>query len=189
MKDFDGMEEVNNNVDVDTDGVEFTDEILDSKKSKADAREADERRSIIAKLILDGYSRADIRKNCSKLFKISQRQVENYYIQCEKEFKKAALADRDTEFKKATQRALRLYNKCLKDNDRRSAVAVFKEMNELLGLKSVKLEVTGKDKGPIEIKATRVDPSKLSDHELDVLESLVKKAEEQCPVKHEGEVS
>ena len=181
---MDTIEELKETIEND---IEFSSKVVKGKKRKANTKEADERRSIIAKLILDGYSRRDIVRNCAKMFRVSERQIEEYYIQCGKEFKKAAMADRGTEFKKAIQRALRLYNKCLKDNDRRSAVAVFKELNELLGLKSVKLEVTGKDKGPIEVKAARVDPSKLSDHELDVLENLVKKAEENnISVKYES---
>ena len=110
---------------------------------KATQREAEERRNIIQKLDLEGLSRNDIARYCAEKYDIKKRQVEAYLQQINKEYKKNARFDRDKSFARTIARGEKLYFKSLKDNDKKAAIMVWKELNDLLGLKSIKLEHSG----------------------------------------------
>lgn len=140
---------------------------------KANTFEAEWRKTFIQGLMLDGCPTAEIVRFCSEKYNISRRQVEKYIQQINQRFKESSMIDRDTEFAKALKRMTRLYNKCLKKGDLKSAIIASREKHELLGLKKYRFEHTGADGGPLEVK--HLSDEELENRYKDLLEKKLSK--------------
>ena len=128
----------------------------------------------VYQLLLDGLSRAEIieytanSKDQKIIWGISDSMLDEYIARATAEIKLRAATDRDEEYGKALERLRNLYARNILIEDLKAALAVQKEINELLGLYPTKrIEHGGKDGSPIEIKFTSVRVTKQSDSDSD----------------------
>ena len=112
---------------------------------------------VIEWLVL-GLSRAQILQYAAEKteWNISERQIDTYISRANEEIEKHAQTVRERELGKSIKRLEMLFHSCMKVQDYQRALAVQKELNELLGLKApVKQEVTGKDGSELTIQIIR----------------------------------
>ena len=116
-------------------------------KFSEDQRE--EIRTWIFELHLLGIRKTkEIRSTLSqqKNTQLSERQIRRYRKEIREECVKSSKFDRDEQVGTAIARLETLYRKCMTGDkpNLSGALAVQKELNELLGIKTVKMELTGK---------------------------------------------
>ena len=121
---------------------------------KATAAEITKRVNKVYQLLLDGLSRADILEYVAKKteWKVSDGSVDEYIAKATAEIKARSTIVRDEEYGKALERLRMLYSRNIMIQDFKAALAVQKEINELLGLyPAKKIEHGGKDGKPIKL--------------------------------------
>jgi hypothetical protein len=119
--------------------------------------EVQKRVNTVYKMLLLGVSRADICEYALTNWNISDGQTDRYIADANDVFKTQSQYIRDDEFGKALSRLQNLYEKNMKIQDYKAALATQKEINTLIGLyPAAKHEHTGKDGAPIETRNTTV---------------------------------
>ncbi len=127
----------------------------DEPSAKATNFEAQKRVNTVYKMLLLGVSRADIIEYSINNWQISEAQTDVYIGKANELFKVQSQTVRDDEFGKAVARLQNLYEKNMKIQDYKAALATQKELSELLGLyPAKKQEHTGANGAPIKTEAT-----------------------------------
>lgn len=130
----------------------------DSAASKATNFEAQKRVNTVYRMLLLGVSRADIVEYTEKEWQIAHSMTDEYIARANELFKAQAETVRDEQFGKAMARLQNLYEKNMKIQDYKAALATQKEINALLGLYApTKTEHTGANGGAIETRNTNVN--------------------------------
>ncbi len=133
---------------------------------KATHAEIEERVTTVYTLVIRGASREEILRYGSETWSLTTRQVEDYLARATKRLKDLAAFIREEEIGRARAQLHDLYGKNLKVQDYKAALAVRKDLSELLGLyapKTEKHEHTGRDGGPLALLVGRLeaDPEEL----------------------------
>lgn len=122
----------------------------DNPSPKATNHEAEKRVNLVYKMLLLGVSRADIIDYATNNWNIGAAMTDKYIAEANAIFKQQAEYIREDEFGKAVSRLQNLYEKNMKIQDYKAALATQKELNELLGMyPAKKLEHTGANGGAI----------------------------------------
>lgn len=93
--------------------------------------------------ILEGSTRAEIVQYYSKKFKVSERQVDNYIKAGNKLIKESVTKDSVRDYALALARFEQLYNLNFNKNDFKTCVSINKEICQLQGLYTTKIEHSG----------------------------------------------
>lgn len=137
------------------------------KPVKATQAEVTKRVTQVYNWLLQGLSRADILELVAKKgeWKVSDGMIDEYMSRATAEIKEKASIQRDEELGKAIERMRFLFRQNVLIQDYKAALAVQKELNELLGLyPAKKFEHSGKDGGAINVS---VDAASLKQEILD----------------------
>ncbi|HEX2982097.1 MAG TPA: hypothetical protein VHO28_00995 [Ignavibacteriales bacterium] len=105
--------------------------------------EYEKRFNFIQKLLLEGKTTREINALAKKKFKIEERAVRDYIKAAYEEFSEIAKFERSSEFGKAIDRLNKLYTLALKSKNLKTALSIQKELNEMLGLKTLQVEHSG----------------------------------------------
>lgn len=123
--------------------------------AKATNFEAKKRLNTVYNMLLLGVSRADIVQYSIDNWAISEPQTDVYIAKANALFAEKAAPIRDEQFGLALERLQNLYQKNMKIQDYKAALATQKEISELLGLyPAKKQELTGANGGAIKLDAT-----------------------------------
>lgn len=134
----------------------------------------------VHELLLKGARREQIVRLANDKYQwdVLPRQIDHYIAKARGRFEEEARVKREAELGKAIGRLDGLFLRSSTAGHNRDALAVQKELNELLGLKApTRLEMSGPEGGPI---ITR-DLSALSDEELERFEAILTKLEQATP--------
>ena len=104
----------------------------------------------VAELLKQGLTGPQILQYTSEKLKwgISDRTLDNYLVEAYKLFEKDALAHHSEEFGKALRRLNFLFANCLKIQDYKAALAMQREINEMMGFRNkftIQAEVENKE--------------------------------------------
>jgi hypothetical protein len=104
----------------------------------------------VAELLMQGLTGPQILQYTSEKLKwgISDRTLDNYLVEAYKLFEKDALAHHSEEFGKALRRLNFLFANCLKIQDYKAALAMQREINEMMGFRNkftIQAEVENKE--------------------------------------------
>ena len=94
---------------------------------------------VVYRLLLLGLDYQRILEHIAKKYSVwgvKPRTVDNYIAKAKKLIIEAGYHDRELEFGRSLARKHDLYTRCLNDKDYRGALAVQKEIDDLLGLKA-----------------------------------------------------
>lgn len=119
---------------------------------KADYAESQKRVAEVAEMMLSGENRNEIVRFGSKKWGIGARQIEKYMVRA-----RAALRAKINERTELSvnwhlRARMRILSQAQRQRDARASLAVLRDIGELQGLYKEKVEITGKDGAPIEIK-------------------------------------
>jgi hypothetical protein len=142
-------------------------------KIKATKKEYLERKTIISGLLGDEETTEKICQYASEHWGLSERQTRRYLSDINADFEKYLESNAKRRYARARLRTARLYRKMLKLNQHPCAVALARELNEIDGAKTLKVEHTGKVDSDVTVTN---DYSKLSVEELLTLKELIEKA-------------
>ena len=101
---------------------------------KATNAELNRRINEVAKMLADGASRPEILEHASKKWNIGRASTDNLIRRANAIFEQESTFIRETEFGKALRRLNTLYAKAMKVQDFRVALAVQREIHNLLAL-------------------------------------------------------
>jgi hypothetical protein len=125
---------------------------------KATKAEVKQRTSQIIKMMTLGVSRADICQFASDNWQIDDRTTDRYIKRANDYFAETSVIDRDEQIGIAMRRYNDLYQKNMRIDDYKAALATQKELSNLLGLNAPKrTEHTGADGGAMEFKLVYPD--------------------------------
>jgi transposase-like protein len=96
--------------------------------------------TIIVGLLIDGMLVSKIRKKIAKDYDISERTFYTWRKKAEKVFEELSDYETKAELGKAISRLNNLYSRLVKKKNFRDALAVQRELNELLGLKTIHIK-------------------------------------------------
>jgi hypothetical protein len=116
------------------------------KENKATVAQFEARVNKVMEMLILGLSRASILQYVTNStdWNVSDRQVDNYIADANREIEKHSETVRERELGKAIRRLEMLFQSCMKVQDYQRALAVQKELNELLGLKAPqRMEISG----------------------------------------------
>jgi hypothetical protein len=101
------------------------------------------RKAEIMQMIIQGASLREVWKYVDEKtdWGVSERTVRRYYKAAEKDFIKSANIDVEKELGKALERLNYLFARTVHLQDYKGALAVQREINELLGLKTLKIQL------------------------------------------------
>ena len=117
----------------------------------------EQRVSQVYEMLLRGYSRSEVFRFASEQkWGITERQVENYIARATEAIREDSEERREQEFARAVLDLYRLYRRCLKDNQLKTALECRKEIHKLYGLYA-----------PTKNVNINSDVSKLSDTEIE----------------------
>ena len=120
---------------------------------KATNFEAQKRLNTVYNMLLLGVSRADIIQYALENWNIGDASTDEYIAKANALFAEKSKPIRDEQFGKALERLENLYQKNMKIQDYKAALATQKEISELIGLyPPKKQEVSGANGGAIETK-------------------------------------
>lgn len=100
---------------------------------KSTNAEVEIRINTVVKLFLQGYTRADIVRYCSR-FLISSRQVDTYILKSKNQIRQISAADKEDQLYKALARYEDLYKNCYKNQDWGGCQSIQNSINKLMGL-------------------------------------------------------
>lgn len=105
------------------------------------------RKATVMQMIIQGAMLRDVWQYVDEKtdWGVSERTVRRYYKDSEKGFVEAANVDVKREMGKSLERLNYLYAKTVHLQDYKGALQVLKEMNELLGLKTLKIQISAPD--------------------------------------------
>jgi len=108
----------------------------------------------VRQAILDGKSTAAICLQFASQFDVTRRTVQSYLKSAREQIEESAAASRDAEYALARARLDNLYRLALEEGDKRLALSVLKEINDLAALHRPAapqtLRVAGVDPGLVE---------------------------------------
>lgn len=133
--------------------------------NKSNTAELEERISKVFYLLIAGATKQQINKYVEEktTWGVTDRQVRNYISEANKRIIKASKTRQKRELGKALLRLDQLYFLSLNLQNLQNALAVQKEINELIGLKIYRQEISGKDGTPL------IDGAKMAKALLDQL--------------------
>jgi len=135
---------------------------------RLDDIESMQRIEFIYDMISSGFMRGTIVLQCSKLWNISYRQVDKYIARAKKIFEDVHIENVKERYRNALKRTRALYRQCMASGDKRTAANVLRELNDLEGCKTIKVEHSGS------IDGAKLD--NLSLNQLKAIESILKGA-------------
>jgi len=103
-----------------------------------------ERVEIVRKQILKGNSIYDIMEYCQTEYKVQKSQAANYFKLASKELIEAARVDLKEQLGKAVARYEYILAKAISSGDLRLAALITTNLVELLGLKTIKIDIATK---------------------------------------------
>lgn len=105
------------------------------------------RRAEIMQMIIQGATLREVWKYVDEKtnWGVSERTVRRYYKAAEKEFVKSANVDVEKEMGKSLERLNYLFARTVHLQDYKGALQVQREINELLGLKTLKIQISAPD--------------------------------------------
>lgn len=130
---------------------------------KATNAQIEERVTAVYGLLVRGATREEILRHGSATWSLTERQVEDYLSRATKRLEALAHYVREEELGRARAQLHDLYGRNMKVQDYKSALAVRKDLSELLGLYPVKTERhehSGPGGGPIQLERI-LDPHEL----------------------------
>jgi hypothetical protein len=141
-----------------------------SGNASASKRELINRTTKVAELLMQGLTGDQIWHYASEKlkWKISLRSIWRYIKAANEEFTKTAQAKHSEEFGKALRRLNFLFASCLKIQDYKGALAMQREINEMMGFRN-KYEIKA------DIKTEELDLSKLSKEQKEQLAAISRK--------------
>ena len=122
---------------------------------KATHAEIEERVTVVYTLLIRGASREEILRHGAEKWTLATRQMEDYLARANRRLKELAAFIREEEIGRARAQLHDLYGKNMKVQDYRSALAVRKDLSELLGLYAPvtqRTEHSGPGGGPVQIE-------------------------------------
>ena len=146
--------------------------------TKADNATVEERVQRVFTMLLTGAHSFDIVQYAAQEWKIAERQAREYIARATRKLENHAKPKEQYELGLALTRLTDLYQHSVKMMDYKTALAVQKERNDLLGLKApTRLEHTGKDGGPIET----IDRTAQAAEEFDAILKRTRSARDRRP--------
>jgi len=146
------------------------------KENKATVAQFEARVNKVIEMLILGLPRASAIQYVTNStdWNVSDRQVDNYIAEANKEVEKYSQTVRERELGKAIRRLEMLFQSCMKVQDYQRALAVQKELNELLGLKApVKQELSGRGGSPIQSLNVNVEANN-ADQAASILDILAR---------------
>lgn len=125
------------------------------EKKKSDKLETSKRVIRVVEWILQDKSRQDILKLCEKHFGVSWRQAERYYLKAHESFVETNMVSLERKRGYYIQRKRKLISN-MPEKEKKTAAGVqainkvLDSMAMLEGIATTKVELSGKDGGPIE---------------------------------------
>jgi len=134
-------------------------------------------------LTLDGFTRQEILAICTTPrdkggpgWVMSDSAVKRYITKAHERIQAFKIETGEKVLKHEIQRTERLLKSCLKTKDKRTAVAVLKELHELQGCKIQRIQHSGDPENPVQVNAMLdVNLKGLSDEELKALQQISEK--------------
>lgn len=111
--------------------------------------------SDIHNLLVAGVRRAQILQYAAEQnWGLQERQIDTYIARATEQIREDSRIDREKELGRAINRLHNLYQATQREQDHRGSLAVVQQMSQLLGLAAAaKIELSGKDGGPVETRA------------------------------------
>lgn len=97
--------------------------------------EQQKRISVVYGMLLNGASRRDIVEYCRKNWNVNRWTADTLISEATREISVVTEEERNAMYGKAVKRLENLYMRCINDGDKRTALAVQRELNEIAGLK------------------------------------------------------
>ncbi|MFP5437251.1 MAG: hypothetical protein ACLGH8_05670 [Bacteroidia bacterium] len=110
---------------------------------KSEKHIVNERIKEIAVMLMNGYSRDKILQNTSKLWRVSNRQIDTYISKARENITSEIQRNVEYDYAKAITRYEFLFSKAIESLDYRLALTINKELSSLQGLYKMQVEHSG----------------------------------------------
>jgi len=120
-------------------------------------------------MMCDCYTTGQIVRYCAEQWGIKRRQAEGYIARCNERLETTHKESFEKIHKRAMDRTKRFYQRCMKAKQYPSMASALKELNELEGVKTQRIQLSGDAQNPVVVQ--------ISD---DQLKDALKKAQDEC---------